>query len=93
MNNREALQEFEDNAYHPSMKPNISGEAKVLAMCALRKEIMREVTDEFPKWVVCFSCINRRSPLCQKCTRNTFAPCGEKEDYHNFVKEKADELL
>lgn len=34
-----ALQEFEDNAYHESLKPNISDKAKVIAMKALKDKL------------------------------------------------------
>lgn len=34
-----ALQEFEDNAYHPSLKPDISEKAKVFAMVALNEQL------------------------------------------------------
>lgn len=37
--------------------------------------------DPIPAWTVCFKCTNRESPVCLKCTRNNFAPCGMgKED-------------
>lgn len=35
----DALQEFEDHAYHPSLKPDISGKAKALAMVARREQL------------------------------------------------------
>lgn len=38
------LQEFEDNAYHPSLKPDISETAKVQAMIALREKINRMIS-------------------------------------------------
>lgn len=31
---------------------------------------------EVETWAACFRCANRKSPTCQKCTRNSFAPCG-----------------
>ena len=37
-----AIQEFEDNAYHPSMKPTISVESKAVALAALREKAARE---------------------------------------------------
>ena len=37
-----AIQEFEDNAYHPSMKPKISDESKAVAIRVLRAELDRE---------------------------------------------------
>lgn len=39
MTEQEALQEFWDNALHPSLKPEISEEAKAVAMKALEKQI------------------------------------------------------
>lgn len=38
----EAYQEFFDNAFHKSMKPDISDEAKDIAMIAIQEKIERE---------------------------------------------------
>lgn len=42
MTEQEALQEFWDNALHPSLKPEISEEAKAVAMKALEKQIPKK---------------------------------------------------
>jgi len=42
MTTNEAIQEFMDNAYHESLKPEISVEAKVLAIVALQEKLERE---------------------------------------------------
>lgn len=44
----QAYQEFFDNAYHNSMKPDISDDAKVLAMVALIEKIERENPKPIP---------------------------------------------
>ena len=38
--------------------------------------------DNLPPWTVCFRCIHRGERLfCDKCNRNSFAPCGmDKKD-------------
>jgi len=46
-----AIEEFEDNAYHESLKPEISIKSKVLAMKALQEKQEREwipVTERLP---------------------------------------------
>lgn len=43
MTEQEALQEFWDNALHPSLKPEISEEAKAVAMKALEKQIPKKL--------------------------------------------------
>lgn len=49
MTEQEALQEFWDNALHPSLKPEISEEAKAVAMKALEKQIPKKpcLEDQF----------------------------------------------
>lgn len=37
-----AIQEFEDNAYHPSLKPEIGEKAKAVALRVLRDELARQ---------------------------------------------------
>ena len=37
-----AIQEFEDNAYHTSMKPTISEASKAVALRILRAELSRQ---------------------------------------------------
>jgi hypothetical protein len=37
-----AIQEFEDNAYHPSLKPEIGEKAKAVALRVLRAEFARQ---------------------------------------------------
>ena len=42
----EAIQEFEDEAYHHSLHPAISDEAKAKALQALREKAARENTEQ-----------------------------------------------
>lgn len=37
-----AIQEFEDNLYHPSLKPTISDTSKIIALKTLQKKYDRE---------------------------------------------------
>lgn len=39
----EAIQEFKDNAFHPSMKPDISDEAKAIALRAMYDKLYSPV--------------------------------------------------
>ena len=49
-----AIQEFEDNAYHTSMKPTISEASKAVALRILRAELSRQENAP-PK---CYECKN-----------------------------------
>ena len=83
-----AIQEFEDNAYHTSMKPTISEASKAVALRILRAELSRQ--ENAP--LTCDGC--RYLPAkygyigkyyrCAECSRGTilpdrYEPKGEKE--------------
>ena len=78
-----AIQEFEDNAYHTSMKPTISEASKAVALRILRAELSRQ--ENAP--LTCDGC--RREDFqwvdeCIGCVRQShhedrYEPKGEKE--------------
>ena len=78
-----AIQEFEDNAYHTSMKPTISEASKAVALRILRSELSRQ--ENAP--LTCDGC--RREDFqwvdeCIGCVRQShhedrYEPKGEKE--------------
>lgn len=70
-----AIQEFEDNAYHPSLKPEVSEESKAVALRALRAELTRQ--DAKP--LTCDGCMHlpqkyNGSLVCENCSRGTILP-------------------
>lgn len=63
MTTQEAYQEFFDNAFHRTMKPQISEDAKMIAIMALVERIEREEKDQAKKmltirsmWEPCKTC-------------------------------------
>ena len=74
MTEQEALQEFWDNALHPSLKPEISEEAKAVAMKALEKQIPKKPKD-YKRFVelsigfcsVCGEGSNNEENYCPTC--------------------------
>ena len=70
-----AIQEFEDNAYHTSMKPTISEASKAVALRVLRAELSRQ--EDAP--MTCDGCKNQEGMyvddnLCYDCRRYTTLP-------------------
>lgn len=94
MTPQEAYQEFFDNAFHRTMKPQISEDAKMIAIMALVEKIEREEKDQAKKmltirsmWEPCKTC---RS--CDNCKNNSdyspdegiYGECGQCHEYSNF---------
>jgi predicted RNA-binding Zn-ribbon protein involved in translation (DUF1610 family) len=71
-----AIQEFEDNAYHTSMKPTISEASKAVALRILRAELSRQenapLTCDGCKWhPIKYDFLNSMISRCQNCSRGT----------------------
>ena len=75
-----AIQEFEDNAYHTSMKPTISEASKAVALRILRAELSRQenapMTCDGCRWEQDYS-----PSQCDTCSRSgqydRYEPKGE----------------
>lgn len=84
MTPQEAYQEFFDNAFHRTMKPQISEDAKMIAIMALVEKIEREEKDQAKKmltirsmWEPCKSCESK----CRTCLRNGTSRCTKCNNY------------
>lgn len=82
MTEQEALQEFWDNALHPSLKPEISEEAKSVAMKALEKQIPKKPKCPAPPFFEC--------PMCKAPVgdwQNHCENCGQALDWEGYRDE------
>ena len=84
-----AIQEFEDNAYHTSMKPTISEASKAVALRILRAELSRQenapltwnerinqmTVEEKAKWLYDMDVCRVSSISIEEC--NSFRHCVE----------------
>lgn len=83
MTPQEAYQEFFDNAFHRTMKPQISEDAKMIAIMALVEKIEREEKDQAKKmltirsmWEPCKTCRSCRSCMhVVESTRDSRGAC------------------
>lgn len=84
---QETLQEFWDNTLHPSLKPEISEEAKTVAMKALEKQIPKKpikVKDSTIRWTDDYICPTCENHFTGTGIANYCYHCGQAIDWEGL---------